>query len=844
MTGFLDYKNSPFVHYLLPIIPREVPLSDKSGLTPERIGKIPGRWTPGGWVGFGDFTKHTTTEAQLDTFASYFTHDQGVKETIGMLGADFPMLDSDVEDEEAAQIVRQVVAMFFGETATRVRPNSNKFLMVLRRIKGSPFITKRRMTFQHPMLDTVEAVELAGKGQQALIEGRHPSGVDYAWEGKSLLETGADNLPEVDNVLIDAFFEVLKSELAGRGYIIDPKKDRAGLAAGGATGLSQTTAERTAIGPDHPDRVDDLGLLADLLKACPCDAPAFADRDDWIKMLMAIKAACGGDDQFYEAYVWPWCSAYEGNDEDYVRERWASIHDSGLGWSYCLAVAQGFDWKGIASLFGTIDEAALADDDAAYAGVRPASQSLTPDESVIADQFVKGHAKKDWIVVPIAGERVKWYRLENGIWVNDDLSIRSETSQLCQRVARVLRSGQPTQKDLARAQALCSASLARNVATLVRSDDRMQVPLKELDRHPWLLAFPGGYVDKGCVIHKPSPDLFFTKSLRFKPDFDAQCPQFDAHLLYMANGDLQEVEAILRWLGYCLSGTGQEQKFMFWKGAGGSGISTLLECVGLCAGGYAKVVDHKAFMVGASERFGPATLSRGWYIFTSEIDQNGQFSDTTMKTATGSGSMEIEEKNRDHRDIQVNFGINMQGNRVPSFTRVDAALKRRLILAEFDQVRGKDGLAVQKRFAQRMAEAEGPAILARILKARQRYDKEGLIIMPRWQQAADAYFASIDVKGLFITEELTFKPEAVLPTKKLYEAFELWHHDAGYKTHSGSINAFIRELKEHPLIRENGVVFKRQWINGKFPHVAVGLNLIGTAFGQDFTKIEEAFSGK
>ena len=45
-------------------------------------------------------------------------------------------------------------------------------------------------------------------------------------------------------------------------------------------------------------------------------------------------------------------------------------------------------------------------------------------------------------------------------------------------------------------------------------------------------------------------------------------------------------------------------------------------------------------------------------------------------------------------------------------------------------------------------------------------------------------------------------------------------------------------------MRENGVVFKRQWVKGKFLHVAVGLNLIGTAFGQDFTKIEEAFSGK
>src|SRR3982074_792129 len=114
---FKDYKNSPFVPYLLPIVPRGVPLSPESKLTPERLGKIPGRWTPNGWVGFADFTKHWTTPAQLDGFASFYTHDEGAKETIGMRGDDFPILDSDAEDGEAAQVARDVPALFFGPTA-------------------------------------------------------------------------------------------------------------------------------------------------------------------------------------------------------------------------------------------------------------------------------------------------------------------------------------------------------------------------------------------------------------------------------------------------------------------------------------------------------------------------------------------------------------------------------------------------------------------------------------------------------------------------------------------------------------------------------------------------------
>src|SRR5258708_29653599 len=131
-----------------------------------------------------------------------------------------------------------------------------------------------------------------------------------------MIERGADKLPEGYNELIDFFFQSVAAELAERGYTINPKGDRAS-GPGGATGLSQATADRTAIGPEHPDQVDDLALLADLLKACPCDAPEFSVREDWLKMLMAIKAACGGDDAFYEEHVYPWCSVVEGNDEDY-----------------------------------------------------------------------------------------------------------------------------------------------------------------------------------------------------------------------------------------------------------------------------------------------------------------------------------------------------------------------------------------------------------------------------------------------------------------------------------------------------------------------------------------------
>ena len=242
-------------------------------------------------------------------------------------------------------------------------------------------------------------------------------------------------------------------------------------------------------------------------------------------------------------------------------------------------------------------------------------------------------------------------------------------------------------------------------------------------------------------------------------------------------------------------------------------------------------------MTGASERFGPAMLARVWAVVTSENDQSGQWSDTMLKTATGSGSMEIEEKNRDHRDININFGISFQGNRVPSLGRVDAAMRRRMVLAEYMMKREEDGLPVKLGYAQDLVNEEGPAILGRILQARARYDKDGLIIMPRWKRATDEYFASIDVKGLFFDDELRFGQLLSVSTVILYDRYVRWHRDSGYKTPPGSIHAFIRELKEHPKIREHGVIFKREVVEGRKIHMAYGMGCLEVNSNVDFPKI-------
>jgi hypothetical protein len=146
---FRDYVGTEFVPYLLPIIPHGAPLSPKTkALTPEKIGKIPGRRLPDGWVGFPNWQSNISSDAVLAPYAKWY-HDQPC-ETIGINSKFFPGADSDFDNPVVRDIVIDEYVKRFGSAPIRTRPNSFKILIPLRLAKGSLAVTKIRRVFEDP----------------------------------------------------------------------------------------------------------------------------------------------------------------------------------------------------------------------------------------------------------------------------------------------------------------------------------------------------------------------------------------------------------------------------------------------------------------------------------------------------------------------------------------------------------------------------------------------------------------------------------------------------------------------------------------------------------------------
>lgn len=322
MTNWQSWHARGFGLELVPVIPHDAKIAAGSSVQESMRGKTPGlRRDDGCWVGLGG-------SWSKDLFPKAKTHLQKWMKMgahVGMQGRKIPGVDIDVNKEAVARAIQDLAFDILGEAPVRWRKKSPRRLLPYR-CEG---LRKRRITF---MVDgEVQAVELLGDGQYYNVDAIHPSGEPYRWSDK---EFKVDSLAEITKELVDKFFAALVDYLEMMGYEIVKQSS-----AGNASGTRKSLDNKALHAPASED------VLA-ILKAVPCDAEAFPERDDFVRVLPAIKAALGPDRDEHWPDVLDWALGYPGAEEEYITKIWESIKDAELGWSFLLAWAQGHGYAG------------------------------------------------------------------------------------------------------------------------------------------------------------------------------------------------------------------------------------------------------------------------------------------------------------------------------------------------------------------------------------------------------------------------------------------------------------------------------------------------------------------
>ena len=198
-------------------------------------------------------------------------------QSTGIRTGELTAIDVDVNDEKAAdEIVRQVKEKIPG-LLERLSKHPRRLLL------GSQPNPHRKQ--RHVYLDqdgNEQVLELLGQGQMFIAYGKHPSGVDYRWNGSgNPVDVDSFDLPDIDiDVVVAIFHEVCLAA----GWTL---KSESGGGASGGSGLDFA---------DYvPEAGFDLEKLRDVLRQLdPLKYPELDTYEEWMAVGMAIHKETDG----------------------------------------------------------------------------------------------------------------------------------------------------------------------------------------------------------------------------------------------------------------------------------------------------------------------------------------------------------------------------------------------------------------------------------------------------------------------------------------------------------------------------------------------------------------------
>lgn len=170
-------------HEIVPIMPCDVEISPTSEAKPKSRGKIPGKLTPNGWVGYWKWQELRATPEHLKLW-----HGWGAG--VGIICGDIIAFDIDVRNESLAQKLIDHIHASLGPASVRIG-SAPKALLPYRCTEP---LKKRRISFE----SSDDAVEMLGKGQQFVASGIHPkTGKPYLWDGASEIPPAYSSLTKI-----------------------------------------------------------------------------------------------------------------------------------------------------------------------------------------------------------------------------------------------------------------------------------------------------------------------------------------------------------------------------------------------------------------------------------------------------------------------------------------------------------------------------------------------------------------------------------------------------------------------------------------------------------------------
>jgi hypothetical protein len=219
----------------------------------------------------------------------------------GMVTAFTPVIDIDIENQQAAELIEQTIreCISAGEVLVRVGQFPRRAIPLR---TDNPF-SKKRCKFVAPD-GTAHKIEVLANGQQLAAAGIHPDiNKPFAWRGgRSPVNTARAALPLVTEAevvaLLDLCIEQLRTKLGWRAEVVSEPPGGAGAAAGPDAPLADRIAATQYKG--------ECGLNQAILEIPMAELDAGVTVECVIEQCMALAKKCWEEIPEDDRGAWDW----------------------------------------------------------------------------------------------------------------------------------------------------------------------------------------------------------------------------------------------------------------------------------------------------------------------------------------------------------------------------------------------------------------------------------------------------------------------------------------------------------------------------------------------------------
>jgi putative DNA primase/helicase len=341
----------------------------------------------------------------------------------------------------------------------------------------------------------------------------------------------------------------------------------------------------------------------------------------------------------------------------------------------------------------------------------------------------------------------------------------------------------------------------RKMIEATESRAGISVTTEELDRHPYLLNVQNGVIDleTGDVLPH-NPKYLLTKMAPVDFDRLATAPRWDAFLTEVFNKDEDLIRFVQKAIGYCLTGSVQEQVFFICYGSGENGKSSLLNLIRTILGDYAQNTPFSSFEADNRNQLGNdiAALRGSRFVTAIESEQDKRLAEARVKAVTGGDPVTCRHLYKNLFTYVPEWKVFLAVNHKPEIRGVERAIWRRIHLIPFTQ--SFEGLRGDKALPGRLwAEASG--VLNWMLEGLRLYRAEGLEPPAIVRQAVKEYRAEMDTLGEWIEERALVSKEATERVSMLFADYRDWSESRGERPMT--LSRFSRQLVERGFERSH-----------------------------------------